>query len=63
MLPTVTKAAIYYYTGDIYFGNISLDEDGKMEKNGEGIEIVLDRHFYEGQFINGKKNGRGKIIY
>jgi hypothetical protein len=37
LLPSVTKAAIYYYTGDIYFGNISLDEDGKMEKNGEGI--------------------------
>jgi len=37
LLPTVTKAAIYYYTGDAYFGNISLDEDGKMEKNGEGI--------------------------
>jgi hypothetical protein len=35
------KSSDIFITGDIYLGNISLDEDGKMEKNGEGIQIDI----------------------
>jgi hypothetical protein len=37
LMPAVTKAIIYHYIGDIYFGNVSLDEKGRIEKNGVGM--------------------------
>lgn len=39
-MPNITKAVIYHYPQDIYFGNVSLEENSKIEKNGQGIEIV-----------------------
>ena len=63
LMPTATKAAIWYHNKDFYFGNVSINEDGKIERNGSGVEVVKDRHFYEGYFINGRKNGRGRMIY
>lgn len=63
LMPQQTKAAIWYYTRELYFGNISLNEEGRVERNGNGAEWVQGRHFYQGQFISGQKNGRGKISY
>ena len=45
-LMPITKAIIYHYDGDVYFGGISQDEEGRVTKNGAGVEIVKGRHFY-----------------
>ncbi len=37
LMPAITKAIIFHYSGDVYFGNVSLDEKGRIEKNGLGI--------------------------
>ena len=62
-MPQQTKAIIWHYKGDLYVGNISLDHKGKIEKSGYGVELIRGRHFYDGYFLAGKKNGRGKIYY
>lgn len=36
-MPSLTKAAIWYYSQEVYFGNISINQEGKIEKNGPGV--------------------------
>lgn len=36
-MPQQTKAAIWYYSKELYFGTISLTEEGRVERNGFGV--------------------------
>ena len=41
-----------------------LKENIQMEKNGEGKEDdIIGRLIFEGEYLNGKRNGKGKEYY
>lgn len=64
---TSNKAIVWHFSGKFYIGgwfdshnrNSDSTED---QKNGEGFEFVPGKHYYRGEFNNGKRNGYGTMI-
>lgn len=52
---------VWYYDGSFYLGgwDISLLQEGA--KHGKGFEYLPGKHVYRGDFIDGKKHGKGVL--
>ena len=67
-----SKAIVWHFSGKFYIGgwydpqsnNRNADSNSTTEdqKNGEGFEFVPGKHYYRGEFKNGKRNGYGTMI-
>ena len=50
------------WNGKQYIQNYGKDEIYEI-KNGKGFLVELDRDYYEGEFLNGERNGKGKEYF
>lgn len=52
---------LWYFDGRFYIGEWLISVTGEGEKSGLGLEYLPGKYIYKGEFVEGKRHGRGAI--